>query len=204
MSIKVEYKNLNEVLDKNAKEYADKTFVRYDDKILTFKEFREKVLRLANVFISLGAKKGDFIGIQLTNSIEFCVAIYACYRIGAIATPIISLWKTKEVAEAMERAQLEIMIVKGTLANIVWNGIHYWAYTKDYDTGKWYHNDGYNDVYDKEIVSDENGSAEEKVKEIFEKNRYIKENFIGRNEKKPKVSVANVLFYVRAEKASNE
>ena len=87
---------------------------------------------------------------------------------------------------------------------IVWNGIHYWAYTKDYDTGKWYHNDGYNDVYDKEIASDEKELAEEKVKKVFEKNRYIKDNFIGGNEEKPKVSVANVLFYVRAEKSSKE
>lgn len=119
MAIKIEYNNLNEVLDTNAEKYADKTFVRYEDKTLNYTEFRENVLKLANVFLSLGAKKGDFIGIQLTNSIEFCVSIYACYRIGAIATPIISLWKTKEVAEAMKRAQIEIMIVKGTLANIV-------------------------------------------------------------------------------------
>ena len=88
---------------------------------------------------------------------------------------------------------------------IVWSGSHYWAYTKDYDTGKWHHNDGYNDVYDKEIASDEKELAEEKVKKVFEKNRYIKDKFINDNvHGKPKVSVANVLFYARAEKSSQK
>lgn len=116
---KVEYENLNQVLDKNAVDLADKVAVRYEDTSLTYSQFKEKVLKLANVLQGLGAKKGDFIAIQLSNSIEFCVSIYACYRIGAVATPIISLWKTKEVAEAIKHAKTKILIVKASLANIV-------------------------------------------------------------------------------------
>ncbi|MHA1679369.1 MAG: class I adenylate-forming enzyme family protein [Promethearchaeota archaeon] len=113
------FRNLNEVLDEKARDLGDKVFIKYEDKTLTYAAFHEAVLKLANVFTSLGAKKGDFIGIQMTNSIEFCTSIYACWRIGAIATPLISLWKTKEVAEAIKRAQLEIMLVKETIENII-------------------------------------------------------------------------------------
>nr|MDO8112012.1 class I adenylate-forming enzyme family protein [Candidatus Sigynarchaeota archaeon] len=111
------FQNLNEVLDDKAK--SDKAFVIYEGKKLTYKQFYETVLKLANVFLSLGAKKGDFIGIQTTNSIEFCVAIYACYRIGAVATPLISLWMAREVAEAIQRAKMEIMVIKASITAVV-------------------------------------------------------------------------------------
>lgn len=114
----IAFENLNEVLDKNARELAGKEVVRYEDKALTFAQFHEKVLKLANVLVSLGVKKRDFVGIQTTNSIEFCVAIYACYRIGAVATPLISLWKTREVVEAIEKAKIEVMIVKSSITAV--------------------------------------------------------------------------------------
>ncbi len=119
------FNNLNEVLDKNARDYPDKAFVKYvpesggDADILTYKEFQDKVLRLANVFLGMGAKKGDFIALQLGNSIEFCVSIYACYRIGAVATPIIRLWKAREIAEAISKAKMKIMILPSSSTAVV-------------------------------------------------------------------------------------
>ena len=74
---------------------------------------------------------------------------------------------------------------------IVWSGSHYWAYTKDYDTGKWYHNDGYNNVFDEEV-------SEEEARKKFEEHAYSKDKFEGGGESNPKVPVANVLFYSRA------
>ncbi len=114
----VKYNNLNEVLDQRAKELSSKDCVRYEDKVLTYAQFHEKVLKLANVFLGLGAKKKDFIGIQTSNSIEFAVTIYACWRIGAVATPVISLWQTREVAEAVGRAKINIMIVKSSITSV--------------------------------------------------------------------------------------
>lgn len=114
----VKYNNLNEVLDKQASAQASKTCVRYEGKELTYGQFHEKVLKLANVFLSLGAKKRDFIGIQTSNSIEFAVSIYACWRIGAVATPLISLWTTREVAEAVDKAKIGIMVVKSSITSV--------------------------------------------------------------------------------------
>ena len=114
----VKYNNLNEVLDKQAAAQASKIVIQYEDKKLTYGQFREKVLKLANVFLSLGAKKKDFIGIQTSNSIEFAVSIYACWRIGAVATPLISLWQVREVAEAIDRAKIGIMVVKSSITAV--------------------------------------------------------------------------------------
>ncbi len=114
----VKYDNLNEVLDEKTKAVPSKVVIQYEDKKLTYGEFQEKVLKLANVFLSLGAKKKDFIGIQTSNSIEFAVSIYACWRIGAVATPLISLWQTREVAEAVDRAKIGIMVVKSSITSV--------------------------------------------------------------------------------------
>ncbi len=114
----VKFDNLNQVLDEQANAQANKVCVQYEGKSLTYGQFREKVLKLANVFLSLGAKKRDFIGIQTSNSIEFAVSIYACYRIGAVATPLISLWQTREVAEAVDKAKIGIMVVKSSITSV--------------------------------------------------------------------------------------
>jgi acyl-CoA synthetase (AMP-forming)/AMP-acid ligase II len=115
----IEFQNLNEILDQNATEVGDRIFLKYNESSLTYTQFREKVLRFANVLLSCGVKKGDYIGIQLGNSFEFVIAIYGCYRVGAVATPLIPLWKAKEVAEALEKAKIETFIVKGSMTPVV-------------------------------------------------------------------------------------
>ena len=91
----IQFQNLNEILDRNVREMPDRLFLKLEAKTLNYVQFQEQVLRCANVLISCKVKKGDYVGIQLGNSFEFCISIYACYRIGAVATPLIALWKAK-------------------------------------------------------------------------------------------------------------
>ncbi len=124
------FNNLNEVLDETSERYADKIFLTrerisisklskeksdsnselYKDS-QTYSEFHDNVLRFANVLRSFGTEKGDFVGLQLNNSIEFCITLYACYRIGAVATPVSSLWKLREMCEVIEKAQIKTIIL---------------------------------------------------------------------------------------------
>ena len=131
MQFEKKFNNLNEMLDETFEKYADKIFLTrerisiskkskkksdsnselYKD-CQTYAEFHDSVLRLANVLRSFGTEKGDFVGIQLNNSIEFCIALYACYRIGAVATPVSPLWKLREMCEVIEKAQIETIILE--------------------------------------------------------------------------------------------
>ncbi len=115
----IKQKNLSQILDQVAKEVPDRVFLKLDEKTLTYKQFQDKVIRLGNVLIQLGIKKGDFVGIQMGNSFEYCIAIYACYRVGAVATPLIPLWKAKEVGEALEKAKISTFIVRASMTPIV-------------------------------------------------------------------------------------
>jgi acyl-CoA synthetase (AMP-forming)/AMP-acid ligase II len=115
----VVFQNLNQMLDKNVGEIPDRIFLKREEQSMTYKQFHNQVIRLANVFLGLGVKKGDYVAIQLGNSFEYCIAIFGCYRIGAVATPLIPLWKTKEVGEALEKAQIETFIVAAGSTPIV-------------------------------------------------------------------------------------
>lgn len=115
----IEFKNLNQMLDRIVQEIPDRKFLKKEDKALTYKQFQEQVIRFANVLIGFGVKKGDYVGIQMGNSFEYCISIFACYRCGAVATPLIPLWKAKEVAEALEKAKIETFIVKASETPIV-------------------------------------------------------------------------------------
>ncbi len=116
----IKQKNLNQILDQVAKEFPDRVFLKLDEKTLTYKQFQDKVVRLGNVLKSFcGVKKGDFVGIQMGNSFEYCISIYGCYRIGAVATPLIPLWKAKEVGEALEKAKIGTFIVRASMTPIV-------------------------------------------------------------------------------------
>jgi acyl-CoA synthetase (AMP-forming)/AMP-acid ligase II len=51
-------------------------------------EFHAKVLVVAGLFAELGVKAGDVVAIMLPNRVEFVVAMFAAWRLGAAVTPI--------------------------------------------------------------------------------------------------------------------
>ena len=111
--------NLNHALDMVADQYGSKIFLSYEDKNLTFAQFREYVLRFANVLLSCGVKKGDYVGIHAPNSLEFVISVFSCFRIGAVATPLIIQWKTREITETIHKAQIKLMICQNSPSNII-------------------------------------------------------------------------------------
>lgn len=119
MFFKINLKNLNEMLDQTANKYPNNLFLLYHNQKTTFLEFRDHVLRFANVLNFFKVKKGDFVGINVPNSLEFCIATFACYRIGAIATPFSVSWKVRELKEVIERTQMKHLITDSSLEPII-------------------------------------------------------------------------------------
>ncbi len=55
---------------------------------LSNSEFYSKVLVVAGLFAELGIHAGDVVAIMLPNRVEFVVAMFAAWRLGAVVTPI--------------------------------------------------------------------------------------------------------------------
>lgn len=58
------------------------------DQRWTYREFDERVNRLANSLLESGVEKGDRVATVLHNGSEMAVSVYACAKIGAVFTPL--------------------------------------------------------------------------------------------------------------------
>jgi long-chain acyl-CoA synthetase len=79
---------MHELLERNASREPEKTFVFSESRSITNKEASDAVQKVASGFRSLGVKKGDRVLIVAPNSIDFVLAMFAVFKLGAIATCI--------------------------------------------------------------------------------------------------------------------
>ena len=61
---------IKDLLKSNTRRYPDKTAVIFKDIRVTYKEFNDRVNRLANGLVNLGFKKGDWIAIVADDCIQ--------------------------------------------------------------------------------------------------------------------------------------
>jgi len=73
---------------------------------LTYGELNGEVRRLARGLIGLGFRKGDRIGIWSTDNIEWLLLQMATAQIGAVLVNINPAYRPRELAYAVERAEL--------------------------------------------------------------------------------------------------
>ncbi|PWA12808.1 o-succinylbenzoate--CoA ligase [Pueribacillus theae] len=81
-------KGIGSWLVKHSDRFSDKTALVFKDKRFSYREFNERVNRLANGLLKLGVCKGDRVDGLLFNSHEMLESMFACAKIGAIFVPI--------------------------------------------------------------------------------------------------------------------
>ena len=74
-----------DILDQASDMYSSKEALVTERVRLTYRELREKVNRVATVFLGLGIQRGDKVIIQLPNWEEFFYVFFALHKIGAVA-----------------------------------------------------------------------------------------------------------------------
>lgn len=77
---------------------------------LSNREFHARVLVAAGVFADLGVGPGDVIAIMLPNQVEFVVAMFAAWRLGAAVTPINPGLTSKEATHQISDSRAELVI----------------------------------------------------------------------------------------------
>ncbi|MEO3786825.1 class I adenylate-forming enzyme family protein [Actinocorallia sp. B10E7] len=66
---------------------------------LTWRELDEEVTGLADVLLSHGVGAGDVVGLQMPNTVELVAAYLACWRLGAVVSPLPAQYREHEVTE---------------------------------------------------------------------------------------------------------
>ena len=104
--------NVVEILEKCAKEYADKPAVIFRQEETSFLQLKDKVFSLAQSLLKLGAKPHDKIAIYLPNWPEYIISYLAIWSIGACSVPLDFMLTEDEIVSCLEHSESRILITK--------------------------------------------------------------------------------------------
>jgi acyl-CoA synthetase (AMP-forming)/AMP-acid ligase II len=76
-----------------------------DEVVCNYHDLLTDAEQLSRAFLAHGVRQGDQVVLQMSNRPEMAVALYACFRIGAIACPTNLRFKTAELREIFQRLQ---------------------------------------------------------------------------------------------------
>jgi long-chain acyl-CoA synthetase len=94
-------------------------FSEADKRQFTYKEFEAAVVRTANMLAAHGVRKGDVVSLLLPNSVEYVIAYFACWQLGALAGPINSLLKSQEIAYVISNSEAKALLVNSEFVPVI-------------------------------------------------------------------------------------
>lgn len=101
-------------------QYADQTYIVYDDCRLTYRQTHERATKVASLFRRVyGIRKGDRVGICSRNHYDYLVTFWACHLIGAV-TVLVNAWlPLKPLEHCLVYTGCKLIIVDPERASIV-------------------------------------------------------------------------------------
>ncbi|TNY37813.1 long-chain-fatty-acid--CoA ligase [Thermomonospora catenispora] len=102
---------LSDVLRERARAVPDKIAFFYGDREITYREFDERVDRVASALHAAGVVPGDRVAILDKNSIEYVELLFGAARIGAVQVPVNYRLAPAEVAYIVNNARAKVFVV---------------------------------------------------------------------------------------------
>src|ERR1043165_5198232 len=116
-----EPRSIPELLQQRVNAAPDKIFLvsEADQRQYFYKEFEAAVMRTARMLAAKGVWKGDVVSLLLPNSVEYIIAYFACWQIGALAGPINSLLKAQEIAYVISNSEAKALLVNSEFIPVI-------------------------------------------------------------------------------------
>ena len=89
---------------------------------LSYGELGERVDKIAQGLCELGIGKGDVVAFQLPNWWEFIALLFACSRIGAVANPLMPIFRQRELRFMLGFGEAKVAVVPQA-----WRGLDHLA-----------------------------------------------------------------------------
>jgi long-chain acyl-CoA synthetase len=111
------FANIGELLEQQVERYQDKPFlfVESDGRVFTYREFNREVNRVAALLAALDTRKGDRVSLYLTNSAEYFIAYFACFKLGAWAGPVNAMLKPQEIEFIVSNSEAAVVVTQADL-----------------------------------------------------------------------------------------
>ena len=107
--------SLQSLLSETAAKFGDKIAVIDGERSFSFNQLDEYSNRLASGLTSIGAAKGDRVGVLAPNCVEFVIAFYGIVKAGAVVSTLNSGYREREIAHQLNDSGAEILIVHESL-----------------------------------------------------------------------------------------
>jgi long-chain acyl-CoA synthetase len=114
-------RSVPELLQQRVSAAPDKLFLfsEADKRQFTYKEFEAAVRRTGRMLAAKGVGYGDVVSLLLPNSVEYVIAYFACWQIGALAGPINSLLKSQEIAYVISNSEARALLVNSEFLPLI-------------------------------------------------------------------------------------
>jgi long-chain acyl-CoA synthetase len=116
-----EPRTIPELLKQRVSATPDKCFLfsEADGRQFTYKEFEAAVMRTAQMLAANGVRNGEVVSLLLPNSVEYVIAYFACWQLGALAGPINSLLKSQEIAYVISNSEARALLVNSEYLPVI-------------------------------------------------------------------------------------
>ena len=102
---------LADFVDRTADARPDALCTTDGSRQLMWADARNQAWRLAGGLARLGITAGDRVVVQLQNSIEAVLTYYALARLGAVMVPRMTMYREREVSDAIDRTEAKALVV---------------------------------------------------------------------------------------------
>ncbi|MFJ6095048.1 AMP-binding protein [Williamsia muralis] len=116
------YRNAGHWRDQPVAHFLEQASARYPDAVavidgarrITFGELDDASARLAAALRGRGVRSGDVVAFQLPNCAEAVIAFQAVMKLGAIANPIVPIYRARELRFILGQARAKVVLIPGT------------------------------------------------------------------------------------------
>ncbi len=102
--------HVGQILTLVANKFPARTAIICDEKRFTFREFNERVNRLAQALAQIGLQKRAKVAVLLFNSNEFVEAFFATAKMGGVFTPINFRFAPEEIKFILDHSDARFLI----------------------------------------------------------------------------------------------
>lgn len=100
-----------------AQRWSTQIFAHLDDQTLTFQQLADWVDATAAALVKAGVAQSDRVLVHLPNGFEVVVYQLAAWRIGAIAVPVVPIYRRRELSHIVADVKARVIVTSGTSAD---------------------------------------------------------------------------------------
>jgi len=111
--IQIAPNSIRDLLEQHVRTTPEKVFLlsEPDGRKFTYFEFDVAANRAASMLAAHGVGKGDVVSLLMPNSVEYIIAYFACWKLGALAGPVNSLLKEQEIAFVLNNSEAKALLI---------------------------------------------------------------------------------------------